>query len=108
MMRRVGKGVTSPPSPACGGGPWWGSACATARDDPAQADRPHLRAVAHSASSHRENELLAANRAIGRVALAVKSAGGITRHARLHERGSLRVRCPGDPANELEAVIVNT
>ena len=108
MMRGVGKGVASHPSPACGGGPGWGSACATARDDPAQADRPHLRAVAHSASSHRENELLAANRAIGRVALAVKSAGGITRRARLHEQGSLRVRCPGAPANELEAVIVNT
>jgi urease accessory protein len=67
-----------------------------------------LCAVAHPTSSHAENELFAANRAVGRVALAVKSAGGVTRRARLHEQDSLRVRCPGAPANELEAVIVNT
>jgi len=50
----------------------------------------------------------AANRAIGRIALAVKVSGGATRRWRVREEGSLRVRCPGPPAGELEAVIVNT
>jgi urease accessory protein len=51
---------------------------------------------------------LAANRAVGRIALAVKASGGATRRWRVREEGSLRVRCPGPPAGELEAVIVNT
>jgi urease accessory protein len=50
----------------------------------------------------------AANRAVGRIALAVKASGGATRRWRVREEGSLRVRCPGPPAGELEAVIVNT
>ncbi len=50
----------------------------------------------------------AANRAVGRIALAVETGGGVTRRARVGEEGSLRVRCPGAPAAELEAVIVNT
>jgi urease accessory protein len=50
----------------------------------------------------------AANRAFGRVALAVRASAGATRRSRLHEEGSLRVRCPGPPSAELEAVIVNT
>jgi urease accessory protein len=50
----------------------------------------------------------AANRAVGRVAFAVKANGGVTRRWRVREEGSLRVRCPGPPAGELEAVIVNT
>ncbi len=50
----------------------------------------------------------AANRAIGHIALAVGASAGATRRARLREEGSLRVRCPGPPASELEAVIVNT
>ncbi|MET0924890.1 MAG: urease accessory protein UreD, partial [Xanthobacteraceae bacterium] len=50
----------------------------------------------------------AANRAVGRIALAVKANGGVTRRWRVREEGSLRVRCPGPPAGELEAVIVNT
>ena len=54
------------------------------------------------------NEIFAANRAVGRVALAVKTAAGVTRRKRLHEEGALRVRCPGPPSQELEAVIVNT
>jgi urease accessory protein len=53
-------------------------------------------------------ETFAANRAVGKIALAVGAAAGITRRARVHEHGSLRVRCPGPPAQELEAVIVNT
>jgi len=53
-------------------------------------------------------ETFAANRAVGRVTLAVRASGGATRRARVAEDGSLRVRCPGPPADELEAVIVNT
>src|SRR5205085_12621586 len=49
-----------------------------------------------------------ANRAVGRIAFAVKTMAGATRRARVHEAGALRVRCPGPPAAELEAVIVNT
>jgi urease accessory protein len=33
---------------------------------------------------------------------------GITRRARLHEQGSLRIRCPGGAGSELEAVLINT
>ena len=55
-----------------------------------------------------EADTFAANRAIGRVALAVGASAGATRRSRLREEGSLRVRCPGPPAAELEAVIVNT
>ena len=50
----------------------------------------------------------AANRAVGRIALAVRANAGVTRRLRVAEEGSLRVRCPGPPAAELEAVIVNT
>jgi urease accessory protein len=53
-------------------------------------------------------QTFAANRAVGRIALAVKASGGATRRWRVREEGSLRVRCPGPPAGELEAVIVNT
>jgi urease accessory protein len=53
-------------------------------------------------------QTFAANRAVGRIALAVAASAGATRRARLREEGSLRVRCPGPPAAELEAVIVNT
>ena len=51
---------------------------------------------------------LAANRAVGGVTLAVRASSGLTRRARVREDGSLRVRCPGPPSAELEAVIVNT
>src|SRR4051812_17537914 len=54
------------------------------------------------------DDIFAANRAVGRVALSVKSVGGKTRRAHVDESGSLRVRCPGAPAEELEAVIINT
>ena len=50
----------------------------------------------------------AANRAVGRIALAVRAKAGVTRRARVHEDGSLRVRFPGAAGGELEAVIVNT
>jgi len=61
-----------------------------------------------SASAARSAQIFAANRAVGRVAFAVKRVGGKTRRARVHEAGSLRVRCPGAPADELEAVLINT
>jgi urease accessory protein len=61
-----------------------------------------------SSAAARAVETFAANRAVGRVALEVAASGGATRRARVREEGSLRVRCPGPPAPELEAVIVNT
>jgi urease accessory protein len=56
----------------------------------------------------RSNSIFAANRAVGQVSFAVKQVEGYTRRARVHEAGSLRVRCPGAPAAELEAVLINT
>jgi urease accessory protein len=53
-------------------------------------------------------QIFAANRARGRIALAVRAVDGITRRAQVREEGPLRVRCPGAPSHELEAVIVNT
>jgi urease accessory protein len=52
--------------------------------------------------------IFADNRAVGRLALGVKAAAGLTRRARVHEEGPLRVRFPGAPAGEAEAVLVNT
>jgi urease accessory protein len=52
--------------------------------------------------------IFAANRAIGRVTLSAKWAESATRRGRLHEQGAWRLRCPGPPAAELEAMIVNT
>jgi urease accessory protein len=54
------------------------------------------------------NETFAANRAVGRIDLAVKVHAGITRRAQVFEDGPLRVRLPGAPSQEAEAVIVNT
>jgi urease accessory protein len=61
-----------------------------------------------SAPSAVSNEIFAANRAFGRIGLAVKANGGATRRSHVREEGPLRVRCPGPPSPELEAVIVNT
>jgi len=54
------------------------------------------------------DELFAANRAQGRVALAVASTRGATRRTRVAEQGSLRVRFPNAAGYELEAILVNT
>jgi urease accessory protein len=54
------------------------------------------------------SEVFASNRAHGRIALAVAARGGITRRRRVHEAGPQRVRSPGPPAGELDAVEVNT
>jgi urease accessory protein len=56
----------------------------------------------------KNKQIFAANRAVGSVAFTVKRVGGKTRRAHVHEAGSLRVRCPGAPAEELEAVLINT
>ena len=60
------------------------------------------------ASVAETNSIFTANRAVGQVSLAVKQVGGKTRRGHVHEAGSLRVRCPGAPAAELEAVLINT
>jgi urease accessory protein len=54
------------------------------------------------------DEVFAANRAIGRIALTVAASAGRTRPARVHESGSLRVRFPHRDGAVLDAVIVNT
>jgi urease accessory protein len=54
------------------------------------------------------NDVLAANRAVGRIEFVVKASGGVTRRSHVREEGPLRLRCPGPPSQELEAVIVNT
>jgi urease accessory protein len=59
-------------------------------------------------ASQAANDVFAANRATGRVALSVKAAGGSTRRARVHEHGSLRMRYPAGAGSELEAVLINT
>jgi len=61
-----------------------------------------------SAPSAASKEIFAANRAFGRIVLAVKASAGATRRSHVREEGPLRVRCPGPPSAELEAVIVNT
>ena len=62
-----------------------------------------LTAVAATSS-----DIFAANRATGHIALSVAAAGHVTRRARVHEDGSLRVRFPNSAPQALEAVIVNT
>jgi urease accessory protein len=54
------------------------------------------------------DEVFAANRAIGRIALTVAASAGRSRPARVHESGSLRVRFPRCDGAVLDAVIVNT
>ena len=59
------------------------------------------------ATAAAQSEIFSANRATGRIALTVAARGGVTRRARVHEAGSLRVRFPNG-GDALEAVIVNT
>lgn len=58
--------------------------------------------------ARRAREVFDANRAHGRIVFSTKSVGGKSRRDRVHESGSLRIRCPGAPSAELEAVLVNT
>ena len=54
-----------------------------------------------------QQDIFAANRATGHIALSVAVTGGVTRRKRVHEDGSLRVRFPNVTAEPLEALIVN-
>jgi len=54
------------------------------------------------------NDVFAANRAAGRIALSVAAMGGRTRRLRVYEDGPLRVRFPSAAPDALEAMIVNT
>jgi urease accessory protein len=54
------------------------------------------------------DEVFAANRARGRIALTVGAANGATRRRRVYEAGPLRVRFPNAENGALEAVFVNT
>jgi urease accessory protein len=55
-----------------------------------------------------QNQIFAANRATGHIALRVAAIGGRTRRTRVHEDGSLRARFPNAADDALEMVIVNT
>jgi urease accessory protein len=54
------------------------------------------------------NEVFAANRARGRLALSVDAKGSVTRRRDHFEEGPLRLRFPNTTAASLEAVVVNT
>jgi urease accessory protein len=54
------------------------------------------------------DEVFADNRSFGRIGVSLKLADGATRRGRVLEEGALRLRCPGPPAREIEAVVVNT
>ena len=56
----------------------------------------------------KSDAIFAANRAVGTLSFSVKHVAGKTRRGDVHEAGSLRVRCPGAPSDELEAVLINT
>ena len=61
------------------------------------------------ASAPLSNDIFAANRAVGRIALSVTASADASRRERVHEAGSLRVRFPnGASRRTLDAVIVNT
>lgn len=56
----------------------------------------------------KRDDVFTANRAEGRIKLAVGASDGRSRRRRVAEAGSLRVRFPTPQSTELEAVIVNT
>lgn len=56
----------------------------------------------------REQVLFAANRASGRIGLAVQKSGSHSRRRTVHEAGSLRLRFPNADAATLEAIVLNT
>jgi urease accessory protein len=64
--------------------------------------------VIAAASVKKRDDIFAANRALGRIALTVAADKGLTRRKRVQESGSLRVRFPNSDLREPEAVIVNT
>lgn len=64
--------------------------------------------VTRFATVAKRDEVFTANRAVGKIRLAVGLSDGVSRRVRVGEEGSLRVRFPTAQAAELEAVIVNT
>jgi len=65
--------------------------------------------VQEAAAHHNvQDNVFAANRAAGRIALAVAAQGGVTRRRQVYEDGPLRVRFPNSSRPALEAMIVNT
>jgi urease accessory protein len=65
--------------------------------------------VQEAAAHHNvQDNVFAANRAAGRIALAVAPQGGVTRRRQVYEDGPLRVRFPNSRGPALEAMIVNT
>lgn len=60
------------------------------------------------ATAREQSDVFAANRAVGRVALAVAALRGTTGRTRVDEAGSLRVRFLHRTSDELEAVLVNS
>jgi urease accessory protein len=54
------------------------------------------------------NQVFAANRSAGRLALTVAASDGVTRRKRVYEDGPLRARFPNYDGVALEAVMVNT
>src|ERR1700730_12854782 len=69
---------------------------------------PHPYPLPASGERGSAEDTFAANRAAGRIALPVAAGAAAPGRARVREQGSLRVRFPGPPSAELEAVIVNT
>jgi urease accessory protein len=69
---------------------------------------PQTKAADVRMAAAKSEQIFAANRAVGSLTFGVKHVAGKTRRGQLHEAGSLRVRCPGAPAAELEAVLINT
>jgi urease accessory protein len=61
-----------------------------------------------SVSAPRRSEILAGNRAFGRIGLSLATLAGTSRRQRVHESGSLRVRFPNGDGRTLDAVLVNT
>jgi len=58
--------------------------------------------------SRTATDAIAANRAVGRIALRVGANGSRTRRVGVHEAGSLRVRFPNASRDLMEAVLINT
>ena len=61
-----------------------------------------------AALSKTVTDAVAANRAVGRIALKVSANGIQTRRVDVHESGSLRVRFPNASPDFMEAVLINT
>src|SRR5258708_17838272 len=61
-----------------------------------------------TAQDNQQDNVFAANRSAGRIALAVAAQSGVTRRRQVYEDGPLRIRFPNSNGPALEALIVNT